>query len=93
VLDAKTGDYLIVAKKFRDKWYVAAMTDENPREFTIDLSFLNDGSYTADIFEDGINADRYASDYKKASRQVSKDDRLTIKMAPGGGWVAIIKPE
>jgi alpha-glucosidase len=93
VLDAKTGDYLIVAKKFRDKWYVAAMTDENPREFTIDLSFLNDGNYTADIFEDGINADRYASDYKKASRQVSKDDQLTIKMAPGGGWVAIIKPE
>jgi alpha-glucosidase len=93
VLEAKTGDYLIVAKKNGKNWYVAAMTDENPHEFTINLSFLNDGKYTADIFEDGINADRYASDYKKVTRKVLKNDQLTIKMAPGGGWVAIIKPE
>ena len=93
VLKAKTSDYLIVAKRNSGNWYVAAMNDDMPREFTIDLSFLGDGNYTAEIIEDGINADRYAGDYKKTKRRVSKNDKLEIKMAPGGGWAAIMKPE
>jgi alpha-glucosidase len=42
------------------------------------------------IMEDGVNADRYASDYRKTDRTVSKKDSLTFKMAPNGGWAAIL---
>ena len=80
VLEASVGEYLVLARKNDDNWYIGAMTNENPREFTIELSFLDNGAYSAEIMEDGINADRYGSDYRKVNRVVSKKDALTIQM-------------
>jgi alpha-glucosidase len=90
VLEAKVGEYLIIARKNNNKWYIGAMTNEVSREFTINLSFLDDEEYTADIIKDGINADRYARDYKKEIKTVIKSDSLKIKLAQGGGWSAIL---
>jgi alpha-glucosidase len=45
-----------------------------------------------EIFRDGINADRYASDYKRETLEVSGDLKMKIHMAPGGGWVAKLSP-
>jgi alpha-glucosidase len=90
VLEAKVGEYLIIARKNNNKWYIGAMTNEVSREFTINLSFLDDEEYTADIIKDGINADRYAGDYKKEIKTVIKSDSLKIKLAQEGGWVAIL---
>jgi alpha-glucosidase len=90
VLEAAVGDYLVIARRSGDEWFVGAMTDREGREFEIDLSFLGEGEYSAIIFSDGVNADRYAQDYKKTETVISKDDKLAIKMAPGGGYAARI---
>jgi len=58
---------------------------------TLDLSFLGDGEFKAEVFRDGINADREGSDYKREVITVSRSQKLDIQMAPGGGWVAVIK--
>lgn len=89
-LDGEVGEYLTLARRKGDVWYVASMTDWTPRDCTIDLSFLGEGSYEAEIFSDGINADREATDYKKEVRTVTSGDKLNIHMAPGGGWTARI---
>ena len=44
-------------------------------------------------FEDGVNADVYAQDFRTAERTVSRNDRITIHLASGGGWAAILTPE
>lgn len=88
VLDAKVGDWVIVARKHGQDWYLGAMTDWDPREFEVKLDFLGEGKYEAIIYEDGMNADRYASDYRCSKRVVSSSDTLKIKMAPGGGLAA-----
>ena len=93
VLKAKVGEYLIIARKNGSNWYIGAMTNEDAREFTIDFSFLSDGEYSVDIMKDGINADRYAGDYSKETRTISKSNSLKIKLAPGGGWSAILVPK
>jgi alpha-glucosidase len=67
------------------------MTDWTGRELTVDFSFLEPGQHTIDIYEDGINADRFGNDYKKETKKVSASDKMKIKLAPGGGWAAIIK--
>lgn len=91
VLDAKVADYIAVARKNGNEWYVGAMTDWTPRDLTLDFSFLDAGkSYTAVIYQDGINADRNANDYKKVTRTVAKGDKVTVKLAPGGGWACRI---
>lgn len=93
VLAASVSRYIVLARKNGGNWYVGAMTNEEAREFTIDLSFLDTDNYSAEILEDGINADRYASDYRMVDRIASGSDTLTIKLAPGGGWVAKITPQ
>ena len=93
VLDAKVADYVMLARKSAEQWYVGAMTDWTPRELTIDFSFLAPGRYTIDIYADGINADRYGNDYRKNTAKVSAADKMKIKLAPGGGWAAIISPD
>ena len=89
-LDGEVGEYLTLARRKGDVWYVASMTDWTPRDCTIDLSFLGEGSYEAEIFSDGINADREATDYKKEVRIVTAKDKLNVQLAPGGGWTARI---
>lgn len=93
VLQAKVGDYLLLARRSGKEWFVGGLTDWSIRDLELDLSFLGTGEYVIEIFQDGINADRFASDYKHLKLEVSPDLKMKIHMAPGGGWVARIKPE
>ena len=87
-LDAKVGDYIVVARKSGEEWYVGAMTDWTPRELEVDFGFLGSGEYKAEIYADGINASKYASDYTKSVKVIKAGERLKVKLAPGGGWAA-----
>jgi len=90
VLDAKVGEYILTARRNGGTWYIGAMTDWTERNLTIDFSFLPEGEFKIDIWQDGINADRNASDYKKISQTVNRNTKLNIHLAPGGGWVAVV---
>jgi len=90
VLEGSVGNYIALARRKGDKWFLGAMTNWDPRELELDLSFLGDGNFQMELFEDGVNADRYAEDYKKETIQVNKDSKISVKLAPGGGWAAII---
>ncbi len=100
-LDGKLGEYVVVAKRKGARWYIAAMNNWQARDLTVDLSLLIKMNETnnkleklngrANIFADGINADREATDYKHTQRQINSDDKLQIHLAPGGGWTAIVE--
>lgn len=91
-LEAKAGEYVVVAKRKGDKWFIGGMTNNNERQFEIDLSFLNTGkSYKITSFEDGINAGHQAMDYRKKESQVKSGDKIQIKMARNGGFAAVIE--
>ncbi len=93
VLDAKIGDYLLMARRSGDNWYVGALTDWTPREMQLDLSFLPAGRYNVEVFSDGVNADRYAEDYRHSETEAGQGEKIKLKLAPGGGWVAKISPK
>ncbi len=92
-LDGKIGDYLLLARRSGKEWFIGAITDWSIRDLDLDLSFLPAGNYKMDIFQDGINADRYAGDYKHTKTNVKSGDKMKIHLAPGGGWAARIIPE
>jgi len=92
-LDGRIGEYVIVARRKGQEWYVGAMSDWTARDLEVDLSFLAKGSYRMDAYQDGVNADRYASDYKKTTSTVDSSTKLKIKLAEGGGWAARIRPQ
>ena len=90
-LDGKLGEYTVIARRKGAVWYLAAMTDWTARDLTIDLSFLGEGTHQADIFADGVNAAKEATDYKHSRQAVKRSDRLAVHLSSGGGWTAIIR--
>ena len=89
-IGGRMGEYTVVARRKGDTWYVAAMTDWTARNLTIDLSFLGEGTYEAEIFSDGVNAEKEATDYKHTKQSVKAGDKLDVHLASGGGWTALI---
>ena len=89
-LDGKVGEYIAMARRSGDEWYVGAMTDWSARELVLDLSFLPEGEYKVVVYKDGVNAYRIASDFKTEEISLPADRKLTAVMAPGGGFAAKI---
>ena len=86
VLEAKIGDYLVVARKHGDDWYLGGMTDWSPRTMEIKVDFLEPGKkWMAEVWQDGVNADRYAADYQKLKFEVNPAESLKLNLAAGGG--------
>lgn len=92
VPDAKVGEYVVIARRSGDKWFIGAITNDKGRTIDVDLSFLPDNkNLHLTYFEDGINADRQAMDYKKGEMEVNKSTKLTLKLVRNGGWAGVIK--
>ena len=91
-LDGEVGKFVVMARRKANTWYLGAITNWGSREVTIDFSFLEKGKkYEAEIFSDGINADKAAADYKKEIITVDSTTKLKYHLASGGGLAAIIK--
>ncbi len=91
VLAGEVGDYAVFARKQkgREDWYLGAVGDEEARAIDVRLDFLTAGkTYTAQIYRDADDAD-YRTDKRHniaiETRKVTSADRLTLKLAPGGG--------
>ena len=91
-LDGKVSEYISIARRSGDVWYVGALTNWTARELDLDLSFLPAGEYEVEIYQDGVNAYKFASDYKKCEMKLPADKKLRAAMASGGGWVARVVP-
>jgi alpha-glucosidase len=93
VLEAKVSDYILLARKNGKNWYVGGMTDWDARDLKVDLSFLPKGKqYKMTLYQDGINADRIAIDFKQIKSTVDSSYQETIHLAPGGGVVMVLEP-
>jgi alpha-glucosidase len=90
VLDGRIAEYVMVARRNGSDWYIGAMSDWSARDLDVDFSFLPEGSFTIDAYQDGVNSDRNASDYRKTTAQVNKTTKIKIHLLPGGGWAARI---
>ncbi len=96
VLDAEPGDYVYMARKDKKSkdWYLGAITNEQTREFSPELNFLEEGlKYEAQIYMDGAAADwqKNPMDFKIEKRTVKSSSRLKIKLAAGGGCAIRLK--
>jgi alpha-glucosidase len=92
-LDAEVGNHVLVARRHGAEWFVGGMTNLHPSKLTLDLSFLGAGRWTMDAWSDGPNADRNGTDYKKERRSVTSADKITLMLAPGGGFAARLTRE
>jgi alpha-glucosidase len=92
ILDGRIGEFVCVARRSGRVWYLAAMADWNGKSLDVPLDFLGPGPYRSHRFVDGINADRFPTDYDWIREEVDRSSVLEIRMASGGGTVARFEP-
>ncbi|RRQ45562.1 glycoside hydrolase family 97 protein [Chryseobacterium sp. SC28] len=97
ILSAEPGDYIHTARKAKgtQSWFVGGITDENPRDFTVDFSFLEKGKkYEATVYEDGKDADyiNNPQSYHIYKKTVDSKTKLPVHLARSGGYAISLKP-
>ena len=91
-LKSQFSDYVAMARRKGDTWYVGVMSDWTARKVEIDLSnILGEGDYVAEVFRDGANADRLGEDYVHESIAIPTSRKVVADMAPAGGYVLKLK--
>ena len=89
-IDGALGEFVSIARRKSGIWYVGVLNNWNARDITIDFSFLGKGDFEAEIFKDGFNADRDATDYTKEIKKVNASGKINVHLSNGGGWTARI---
>ena len=88
VLDGAFSDYVAMARRSGDTWYVGIFSDWTARKVELDLSkILGEGEYVAEVFRDGPNADMLGEDYIREVVTVPTSRKVVADMAPAGGYV------
>ncbi len=91
IIGAKLGEYVVVARRACNQWYIGGITNWEARDFDIDLSFIKDlSAKNITLYKDGLNADRNAEDYKKEEVKL-QNNVIKIHLAPGGGFAILVK--
>jgi alpha-glucosidase len=92
VLSGNPGQYILIARRRGDKWYIGGLTNWEARDVDVHLDFLGSSAYTLNLYSDGDAADKNAKDLKVETKQLTRTSHLAIHMAPGGGFAGVFVP-
>lgn len=94
VVNGEIGEYITIARRAGDNWFVGATTNEQKRTIDVAFDFLPAGEYTATIYKDAADADWISNPtaFEITQEKITKASKLTLPMAAGGGFAITIKP-
>ncbi len=96
VIDGKIGEFVTIARKERgsERWFLGGITNENERNYSIKLDFLDDKRYKATIYEDGKDAHyiHQPTSYTIREKEVGSDDTFQVNLAASGGIAIMFEP-
>lgn len=95
VLNSKIGNYITVARRTGDRWFVGSVSDQTAQTLDIPLDFLEPGeTYEATIYQDSPDAHgvKNPEAYEITTATVKRHDVLPAKMVVGGGHAMILRP-
>ncbi|HVN79477.1 MAG TPA: glycoside hydrolase family 97 protein, partial [Terriglobia bacterium] len=92
VLDGQVGEFIVMARKSGNRWFIGAMNDSKPRTVEVSLSSLGTGKYSLQYFADAQDAADFPDHVSIATREIATSEKLAIQMAPGGGYAGVLTP-
>jgi alpha-glucosidase len=93
VITGKVGEYISVARRKGNEWFIGSIAGKNGVELDLPLEFLGTGDYTAEIYADAPDADQHPMNTVVEQKKVNRSGRLHVKMAPGGGQAVRVRPQ
>jgi alpha-glucosidase len=92
VLNRQVGEWITIARRRGNEWFVGSITDWSARELDVPLDFLGDGEYIAEIYADAADAAAQPTHTAISQQRVRQATKLHLKLAPGGGCAIRIRP-
>ena len=87
VLNAKVPEYVTVARRKGDEWYIGTICNNTAHQIQTSLSFLPSGDYTAEIYSDAPDADVDPNHLVKVVQKVNNQSMISTNLSAGGGQV------
>jgi len=92
VIHGIPGEYISIARRKGNDWYIGSITNWTARNLSLPLSFLGAGNYTAEIYSDAADAKTNPKHTSIFKQQVNNKTVLQAKLVTGGGYaVRIVK--
>ncbi len=95
ILRSKMGEYLSMARRSGEEWFVGSVVNEEGGSLDIALDFLDaNKSYDATFYEDAADThyQKNKESYRVRGEKVQKETTVKAIMAPGGGHSIWIRP-
>jgi alpha-glucosidase len=89
VIDARVGEYVVIARRKNNDWYIGAITNGQARMVDFSLSFLSNNTYEATIYSDAMGID--PNKLRKETRPVKNTDVISVQLAQGGGMAISLR--
>ncbi len=93
VVDGEPGEFVTIARRQGNEWYLGSITNWTPRELHVPLDFLGTGRYIAEVYQDGADAATYPKHVTISRQTVHKGEQLTLHLASGGGCAIRFIPD
>jgi alpha-glucosidase len=93
VLNGIPGEWITMARRKDDEWFLGSMTNWGARQLDVPLTFLGNEKYTAEIYADAPDADKYPKGVSVQKKTVERGTSLHVTMAPGGGYAVRFVPQ
>ena len=85
------GEYIVVARRKGNAWYMGGITNQASREIDVSLAFLGAGAFNARLYVDGSMDESQPNAIKKQRQRVNATTPLHVAMAAGGGFTAVLE--
>lgn len=92
VPDASVNEYVAIARRHGDDWYVGAINNSQARDVEIALDFLGKGDYKVTLYKDAQDTDTNPNHLIKETFTVTAKDKITVPLASDGGAAMHIQP-
>lgn len=86
------GEYVAIARKDGNIWYIGVMNNRTGRSIEISTGFLPQGNYSMELWADTKRSDRQPEDIERSVRNIKPGDKIKVTMSKNGGFVARIVP-
>lgn len=94
VLQGEVGQFITVARRKGEEWFVGSITNNDARTLSVDLSFLPaDVNYIAEIYADGDKSIKTRTKVRVSRYRVNKATKLNFKLKASGGSAVRLVPE
>lgn len=92
VPNASVNEYVTVARKHGEDWYVGAINNSQARNVEMALDFLGKGNYKVTFYKDAKDTDTNPNHLVKETFTVTARDKILLPLASDGGAALHIQP-